>query len=220
MPSKFEEFSRLNANRGFRPFNLFGANNLPTLTGSSTLATQPANVSDLFTQTVQGGLGVPPGRGGKPPSAFPTSGDPPGFVGPLSLLGVAGGQALNVFGGPPSIDFTPSRPPGLGALRRNLGVTNQNLLQQEIGEVERDATRAGLTSSGYLRSLKNAPFRAAGEREIAGEAAIAELELRAWLERQNMEMRLAIAQAELEAGAATPGDLITGIAQSLPFAFV
>lgn len=189
----------------------------------------PAYTGQLFNETVQQGMNMPPtvaGVGGStvaPVVTPPTTsgGSIPTWAKVAGIGGVALGQGLKLLNPAPKINYTvPTSVPALNKMRKNLGQTNQAMLGQELNTVRQNATRAGLSSSpGFISSLSNPAYQHAGQRQVQGEAAISEAEMAAWLQLENMKMKKAILEEQME-GSGGVGDIISGAAQMLPLMFL
>lgn len=205
-------------NRGPKPFTPFGQANLPQLANSGINQQQPVNVADLWQQTMETGMqNLPSSPKVLGHGARGTSGgglDLSGILPWASAGGFVAGQALNLLN-PPEIDYNvPGSIPGLDDMRRNLALQNQGVLNQELEQLRRFTARTGLDNSGYQASLQNPAFQGFGERGIAGEAAISQAEMNAWLQLENLKLEKAIQEFQGQGGF---GDLLSGAASLLPF---
>lgn len=178
------------------PNNLYDEYNLPFLQNSYEWQ-QPVNMGDLYGQTVQSGISK---------SQTPTTSsnnEPPSWLLPAAGGATAIGGLYNMFNSPSAPNFNYSVPqtiPGdmVRNWRRYNKMINEGTLAQNMDETRRNVARMGLNNSGYLSSLQQPAYKTYAQGSLAGEKAISDAELQAWLRLQEMEMQKAMAQMQAE----------------------
>ncbi len=140
-----------------------------------------------------------------------------------SMGGMVGGQAMNLFGGSPDLDYqVPDRlpPDMLTQWRRYNRLVNQGSLAGQRQDIRGNAARMGLGNTGFINNMEAPAWQQFGQNELQGEAQISDAEMRAYLEFERMKMQQDMEKARLESEQGGFGDLISGAAGMLPFMFL
>lgn len=140
-----------------------------------------------------------------------------------ALGGFAGGQALNMFGGSPKLEYeVPDQlpPDMLSQWRRYNRLVNQGSLAGQRQDIRGNAARMGLGNTGFINEMEAPAWQQFGKNELQGEAQISDAEMRAWLQFEQMKMEQDMERARMESEQGSWGDVMSGSASMLPFLFL